>query len=53
MDPEHADHAIRDETVREILSTTVKLAKELQRELGRLQQIVDSSLPPPRPPPGL
>lgn len=36
----------RDETVREILSTTLDLAKELQRELGRLQQIVDRSLPP-------
>lgn len=36
----------RDESVRSILSTTLDLAKELQRELGRLQQIVDKTLPP-------
>lgn len=35
----------RDEIVREILATSLDLAKELQRELGRLQQIVDTSLP--------
>jgi hypothetical protein len=34
----------RDEVVRDILATTLQLARELQRELGRLQQIVDSSM---------
>lgn len=43
----HAEeHNYRDETVKEILATTLELAKELQRELGRLQHIVDSTLPP-------
>lgn len=44
----------RDKTVREILSVTLELAKELQRELGRLQHIVDSSRKSaePRPEPG-
>lgn len=33
----------RDKAVREILSTTLDLARQLQRELGRLQHIVDSN----------
>lgn len=36
----------REKVVKDILATTLELAKELQRELGKLQQIVDSSLPP-------
>lgn len=36
----------RDVMVREILATTLNLARDLQRELGRLQQIVDQNVPP-------
>lgn len=43
MEPSQRADA-RDEAVRDILATTLQLAKELQRELGRLQQIVDSSM---------
>lgn len=39
----HESDRDRDKAVRDILSTTLDLARELQRELGRLQQIVDSS----------
>lgn len=46
--PEDDSTSRREETVKDILATTLGLAKELQRELGKLQQIVDSTLPPPQ-----
>lgn len=44
-EPELAERT-RDDNVRDILATTLKLARELQWELGRLQHVVDNSFPP-------